>query len=356
MKRTSNVNILEMTPLISPGELKRKIPAGEDSNNLVYTTRNAINDIILGRDKRMLVLAGPCSIHDPEAAFEYAQRLRQLQKRVADKLLLVMRVYFEKPRTRIGWRGLIVDPEMNGSYNIALGLARARKLLSDITSLGVPVGSEMLDPIVPQYISDFISWAAIGARTTESQTHREMASGLSMPVGFKNSTDGSFDAAVNGIASSMHPRTFIGIDQEGRTALVKTRGNSVCHLILRGGKSGPNYHIEKREEAEDAMKEIGLTPSIMVDCSHSNSSKDYSKQSRVLRSVIHQRSQGSESLIGFMVESNLKEGKQKISLPVENLVYGRSVTDACIGWEETEELLQYAYDNLEIPAAVPSRK
>jgi len=257
-----------------------------------------------------------------------------------------MRVYFEKPRTTLGWRGLIVDPDMDGSYDIARGLEIARKTLIRIAEIGLPTGSEMLDPYVPQYIGDLVSWAAIGARTTESQTHRNLASGLSMPVGFKNGTSGSLELAINAMQSAIHPASFIGIDQQGNTCVLSTTGNDVCHMILRGGRSGPNYHEEHIEEAEQLMKEAGLTPSLVVDCSHANSGKKSPRQSRVLRSIIDQSVHGQKVISGFMLESNLFEGKQEIPAVLKDLKYGVSVTDECIGWEETAKIVLQAYRSL----------
>jgi 3-deoxy-7-phosphoheptulonate synthase len=278
---------------------------------------------------------------------EYAGRLKELAERVKEHMYIVMRVYFEKPRTTVGWQGLILDPYLDGSYDIAHGLEVARQTLLDITSLGLPVGSEILDPIIPQYIDDLVSWAAIGARTTESQTHRNISSGLSMPVGFKNSTSGSFENAVNAMQSAVHPASFIGIDQRGNTCIFHTSGNDTVHLILRGGKSGPNYHEEDLEIAEEMLNEAGIIPSVMVDCSHANSGKRHIRQRRVLRSVVDQIVRGNSIISGFMLESNLFEGKQSIPPALKDLTYGVSITDECIGWDETERIIMSAYETLE---------
>jgi 3-deoxy-7-phosphoheptulonate synthase len=306
-----------------------------------------IGRIIKKEDPRVLAIVGPCSIHDPVAALDYARRLAELRKKILDKVYLVMRVYFEKPRTVLGWRGLIFDPGLDGSADIPRGLREARRLLLTINEMGLPAGSEILDPIVPQYITDLLAWASIGARTTESQTHREMASGLSMPVGFKNGTDGSLESALNAMTSSLNPHSFIGIDQEGMTSILRTKGNDMIHLILRGGKMGPNYYEENVERAEEMLKRAGLPEAIVVDCSHMNSGKNHSRQARVFHAFLNQRSRGRKSLIGFMLESNLFEGNQEIPKDLSNLKYGVSITDACIGWEETEKLLLEAYRGLE---------
>jgi 3-deoxy-7-phosphoheptulonate synthase len=345
-RKVNDLHIREITPLIAPEELKRRYPIGDEAIELVYRSRETIKEIIRGEDPRILAVIGPCSIHDAGAALEYAERLRSLAERVSETMYVVMRVYFEKPRTVLGWRGMIVDPYMDGSYDIAHGLASARDLLLRITAMGLPAGSEMLDPIVPQYIDDLVSWAAIGARTTESQTHRNLASGLSMPVGFKNSTSGNFEMAINAMQSAMHPASFIGIDQGGNTCILHTTGNEASHLILRGGKSGPNYHEEHVEEAEEAMEAAGLSPSLIIDCSHANSGKKQVRQQRVLRSLTDQLTRGRRVISGFMLESNLFEGRQEIPEKLSELRYGVSVTDACIGWEETERIVLESHQAL----------
>lgn len=340
MRRTSDLHIKAFQPIISPASLKDEYPMTEPANATVVEGRAGLENIIAGRDNRLIAVVGPCSIHDPKAALEYAEKLKRVAEKVEDTLRIVMRVYFEKPRTTIGWRGMITDPDLDGSYNIEKGLKQARALLLQINEMGLPTGSEMLDPIVPQYISDLVSWASIGARTTESQTHREMASGLSMPVGFKNGTSGNLQLALDAMSSSVHPHSFIGIDQEGRTCVVHTTGNEYVHIILRGGRSGPNYYEENVEEAEELLKNMGLNPAIVIDCSHANSGKNQQKQSRVLRSIQDQRRRGRRSIIGFMLESYLVEGSQRIPANKTELVYGCSVTDECVGWEETEKLIE----------------
>ena len=346
MKMINNIHIEKVKLLISPGELKKKYPATAGTDALVANTREAVKKILKKEDDRLLAVVGPCSIHDRNAALEYAEKLQKLSKEVNDQFLLIMRVYFEKPRTTVGWRGLILDPDMNGSDDIAKGLEIARSLLKEISELGVPTGSEMLDPIVPQYISDFLSWAAIGARTTESQVHRSLASGLSMPVGFKNGTGGSLQLAVNAMSTSSYPASFIGIDQEGRSSIFRTSGNDACHIILRGGHNGPNYYEEDVEEAVSLMKKAGMYSSLIIDCSHANSGKKYTRQRRVFRSVIDQIMYGQEDVAGIMLESNLFEGNQKIPEDRSQLKYGVSITDACIGWTETEELIKSAAEEL----------
>ncbi len=346
MKMINNIHIEKVKLLISPGELKKKYPATAGTDALVANTREAVKKILKKEDDRLLAVVGPCSIHDRNAALEYAEKLQKLSKEVNDQFLLIMRVYFEKPRTTVGWRGLILDPDMNGSDDIAKGLEIARSLLKEISELGVPTGSEMLDPIVPQYISDFLSWAAIGARTTESQVHRSLASGLSMPVGFKNGTGGSLQLAVNAMSTSSYPASFIGIDQEGRSSIFRTSGNDACHIILRGGHNGPNYYEEDVEEAVSLMKKAGMYSSLIIDCSHANSGKKYTRQRRVFRSVIDQIMYGQEDVAGIMLESNLFEGNQKIPEDRSQLKYGVSITDACIGWTETEELIKSATEEL----------
>ncbi|MBN2546841.1 MAG: 3-deoxy-7-phosphoheptulonate synthase [Spirochaetes bacterium] len=346
MKKIDDINISSLKPIITPFELKKLYPMTEETNKIVSESRRVIREIIQKKDKRLLAVIGPCSIHDEKSAMDYAEKLYKLSKKVSDKIFIVMRVYFEKPRTTIGWKGIITDPFINGSYNIEEGLKIARKILFRINSMGLPAGSEMLDPIIPQYISDQISWAAIGARTTESQTHREMTSGLSMPIGFKNGTSGNIKLAVDAMESARHHHCFIGIDQNGMTCIINTNGNKMTHVILRGGKSGPNYHEENIEETEELMKNVNLEPVIMVDCSHENSGKKANKQFRVLKSLINQRINGTESIIGFMIESNLYCGSQKIGENVKDIKYGVSITDECIGWKETEEYIMYAYDKL----------
>lgn len=347
MIQTNDINIASTGPIITPGQLKDLYALTETGAERVFSFRKQVTDILSGSDKRMIGIIGPCSIHDPEAALDYAGKLKDYAKKVEDRLFLVMRVYFEKPRTTIGWRGLITDPHLDGSYDINEGLKRARKLMIEINEMGLPIGSEVLDPIIPQYIADLISWSAIGARTTESQTHRQLASGLSMPVGFKNGTSGDLKLAVDAMASTRHEHSFIGIDQDGKTCILTTKGNPYVHMIMRGGRSGPNYYEEFVEDAEDLLKESGIEPRIMVDCSHANSSKDPRKQNRVLRSLMDQRKRGKTSLFGFMIESNLGEGTQKITDDPSKLIYGVSITDPCVSWESTVNMLDFAYTELD---------
>ncbi len=345
MKNTNNLRILTVERAITPQELRNEFPISDNSSETVYNSRRIIKDIVEGRDKRFLAITGPCSIHDEVAALEYAERLNKLRIKYEDRLYIVMRVYFEKPRTTIGWRGMIIDPDLDGSYNINKGLKRARSLMSKITEIGMPTATEVLDPIIPQYIADLLSWAAVGARTTESQTHRNMVSGLSMPVGFKNGTDGNVEKAINAIESARSSHSFLGIDDDGRTCILSTAGNEATNLILRGGDIGPNYYEETVENAEELFERQGMTASIVVDCSHANSGKKHQRQFRVLRSVLEQRRR-HPSLMGVMIESNLLSGNQKIPADIKNLAYGVSVTDECVGWDITEQMMDYAWTEL----------
>src|SRR5207248_1359174 len=323
--------------------IKGELPGSDALYEVVVRARATIRDIIAGRDRRLLAVVGPCSIHDPEAALDYAGRVGALAERVADKLFVVMRVYFEKPRTTIGWKGLINDPHLNGTHDMQLGLRLARQLLVDLARLGLPAGTELLDPITPQYLADLISWAAIGARTTESQTHREMASGLSMPVGFKNGTDGSLHTALDAMHAAGTPHSFLGIDQDGVTSIIRTTGNSAGHVVLRGGRLRPNYDAESLRDAEAQLSRGGLPAVLMVDCSHANSGKQHARQEDVWRSLIEQRRAGNRALIGAMVESYLQEGNQPIPKKRAELLPGISITDACLGWEATERMLRQAH-------------
>jgi len=315
----------------------------ESVNETVLEGRRTVEAILRGDDPRMLVIVGPCSIHDPNGALEYAQRLRALSDDVDDQFYLIMRTYFEKPRTTIGWKGLVNDPNLDGSYDIAKGLQIARRLLLSIGEMGLPTATEVLDPIVPQYVTDLVSWVSIGARTTESQTHREMASGLSMPVGFKNSTDGNLQIALDAMQSARHSHHFLGIDADGHSCIVATRGNAYGHIILRGGKGRPNYDPVSIAQTEDYLREAGLPPRLLVDCSHDNSGKQYLLQRHVLRSVIQQRLDGTRSIVGILLESNIHEGNQPPAPNIEDLQYGVSVTDGCMSWEMTEHVLRYAH-------------
>ena len=343
---TRDVNLSNVEPLISPAQLIEELPITPEVERSVLDGRAQVRQIIEGKDRRFMVVVGPCSIHDEEAAIEYAAKLKALADEVSDRLLIVMRVYFEKPRTTIGWKGLIYDPNLNDTFDIALGLRRARSLLLDIGAMGVHTGTELLDPIVPQYIGGLLSWATIGARTTESQTHRQLASGLSMPVGFKNSTDGSTQVAVDAMISARSPHGFLGIDRDGRACIVNTTGNPYGHLVLRGGQRGPNYGKSAVAAAHEQLTKAGVRSKLLIDCSHGNSNKDHTRESIAFRDVVGQRGAGNADIIGCMLESNLKPGNQVLNSDPSKLTYGVSITDACIGWGETEELLTWAYDEL----------
>lgn len=345
MKQTHDVNVKAFDTLISPNALKDELPMTEASIATVVSSRAVIERILGKEDKRLLVITGPCSIHDEKAALEYAEKLKKLSDKVDDHLYIVMRVYFEKPRTTVGWKGLINDPNMDGSCDMKAGLRRARKLLLKITEMGLPTGTEMLDHITPQYVAGLVSWAAIGARTTESQTHREMASGLSMPVGFKNCTDGGLVNAFNAMVAARSPQSFLGIDPDGRASVIKTKGNTGVHIVLRGGVR-PNYDCVSIGEAVAQLKARKLPEAIVVDCSHANSRKKFQGQAVVWKDVLNQRLNGNDSLVGMMLESNLKEGSQSCLPDPEELEYGVSVTDECISWETTEELILFAHDQL----------
>ena len=331
--RTDDVRIRSISELLPPIAHLYELPISEAAADLVETTRHQIADLVHGRDQRLLVIIGPCSIHDPKAALEYAQRLLPLRKKYEKELLIVMRVYFEKPRTTVGWKGLINDPYLNGTFDINFGLRQARRLLLDLNNLGMPASTEFLDMITPQYYADLISWGAIGARTTESQVHRELASGLSCPVGFKNGTDGNLKIAIDAISAASHPHHFLSVTKAGHSAIVHTAGNPDCHVILRGGKE-PNYSAEHVKAAAEQLAKAGVTPKLMVDFSHANSRKDYTRQMEVARDVAVQLQNGEQNIMGIMVESHLVEGRQD-----KPETYGQSITDACIGWDTTEELL-----------------
>jgi len=347
MIKTNNLKISGITPIIAPADLRQVFPLSALRAEFVNKSRERLKAILHRRDQRLMVVVGPCSIHDPDAAVEYARRLAALARRVDDQLLLVMRVYFEKPRTTVGWKGLINDPDMDGSHLISKGLGIARGLLLRITELEVPVANEMLDPITPEYVADMISWGAIGARTTESQTHREMSSGLSFPVGFKNGTDGNLQIAIDAMKAAQHQHSFLGINREGRTSIIQTTGNPDVHIVLRGGSRKVNYHPEDILHTEESLQKNGLIPTIMVDCSHGNSSKDYLKQPEVLESVVQQVVNGNRSISGVMIESNLEAGNQKIAADLKQLKYGVSITDACIDWATTENILLAAHARLQ---------
>ena len=346
MQQTQNLNVLGTTPLLVPSELESRLPMTKQSNQTVVEGRQVIRDILQGKDERLLAIVGPCSIHDIDAAMEYARKLAELRTKVNDRIYVVMRVYFEKPRTTVGWKGLINDPHLDDSFDVNEGLSLARKLLVDVTSLGLPAGTEILDPITPQYIDDLISWTAIGARTTESQTHRQMASGLSMPVGYKNTTEGNLQVAIDAMEAARHSHHFLGIDENGQCCVVKTKGNDMGHVILRGGHGRPNYDPQNVADAADTLTNAGLSAALMIDCSHANSGKKHDRQELVWNSLIEQRAAGQKAIIGTMLESNLHEGSQKLTGNKADLQYGVSITDACISWEKTEELLLAGYENL----------
>jgi len=345
MKSTDDLRIKGYQALTAPAILKKEIPVSARASETVVSGRTQIEAILRKEDRRLLVIVGPCSIHDEKAAFEYAARLNTLRKQVADTLLVVMRVYFEKPRTTVGWKGLINDPYLDGTCDMTAGLRKARGLLTQINEMGLPAATEMLDTITAQYVADLVSWSAIGARTSESQTHREMASGLSMPVGFKNSTDGNLSSAINALTAARAPQSFLGIDQDGKTCVVKTNGNPWVHIVLRGGKR-PNYDPISLEEARLKLIEKDLPENLMVDCSHANSMKKYQGQAVVWKSVIGQYLSDNEALTGLMLESNLHEGNQKFSGDAASLKYGVSITDECISWETTEQLLLWAHEKI----------
>lgn len=341
-----DVNIAGTTALTSPANLKSQLPVSDTAAEAVYDSRQTVASILQGDDHRVIAIVGPCSIHNEEIALEYAERLKALADEVREQIVVVMRVYFEKPRTTVGWKGLINDPHLNDTFDLTTGLERARRILLQVAGLHLPAASEVLEPITPQYIADLITLASIGARTTESPTHRQMASGLSMPVGFKNSTEGSLEVAINAMQAARAEHRFLGIDNEGKTCVVKTRGNPLGHLILRGGRTGPNYDEASLAEAARMLNEASLPPRFVVDCSHANSRKDYTLQSTVWNDVIRQRVAGNETIVGLMLESNLKAGKQALGSDPSALEYGVSITDGCISFEETEQLLRSACESL----------
>ena len=337
---TDNTRIIDRKKVPAPYELVNKYPINDDIAKLVYGTRNEISQILHDKDDRLFVVVGPCSIHDPESAIEYAKKLSEENKKLRENILIIMRVYFEKPRTTVGWKGLINDPDINETYNIAKGVEMARKLLIEISNLGLPAGTEFLDPISPQYVTDIISWGAIGARTAESQIHRELASGLSCPIGIKNGTDGGLKAAIDGIQAANHSHVFLGATKEADIAMLKTAGNIDSHIILRGGKM-PNYDNESLENTLAALKEAEVNESIMIDASHGNSQKKFKQQIPVIGSISDQIIDGNKNIKGVMIESHLNEGNQKIS---DNLNYGQSITDACMGWDDTVLCLEKLND------------
>jgi len=336
-KLTDDLKISSLKEMISPSDLITELPLSESAIKTVIDCRSEIIKILNGEDKRLMLIVGPCSIHDTDAAIDYAEKLLKIKERVKNNILIVMRVYFEKPRTVIGWKGLINDPDLDNSFNINKGIKIARKLLIDLAEMGIPAGHEYLDLISPQYISDVICWGAIGARTTESQSHRELASGLSCPVGFKNGTDGGIQIAVDAIKAASKAHNFLSVTKEGKSAIFSTTGNKDCHIILRGGKN-INYQSKDVSRVSDVLNDNSLPNNIMIDASHANSQKDHTKQRLVVEDIVTQITNGNQSICGVMLESNLVSGRQDISSP-ESLVYGQSITDACIGWDETEELI-----------------
>lgn len=339
MELTNDLNIKAFKPLISPSSLTEEFPQTDDTAHLVAESRSIIQNILTGSDNRKLVVTGPCSIHDSAAALEYAGKLKKLQDEVKDSVLIVMRTYFEKPRTTIGWKGMLYDPSLDGSYDIEKGFRCARSLLLEIANIGLPAATEFLDPIVPQYLADLVSWSAVGARTTESQIHRQMASGLSMPIGFKNSTDGNLSHAVDAIKASASPHSFMGIDSEGKVIIAETKGNPFGHIVMRGGSGSPNYTSKYVAFARVLLSKAGISSGIVIDCSHANSNKDFKKQRIAFLDVMDQITQGGSQIVGFMLESFLEQGAQPLDNP-KNLKYGLSLTDSCIGWNETEELIR----------------
>ena len=341
-----DVNVLKTEQLPPPSDLAAALPITDRAQETVLRGRREIQAILRGDDSRFLVITGPCSIHDEDAALEYARRLTDLASRYENQILVVMRVYFEKPRTTVGWKGLLYDPHLNDTFDIASGLEKGRKLLLDVAEMGMPAATEFLDPIVPQYLADLISWVAIGARTTESQTHRQMASGLSMPVGFKNGTDGNTKIAVDAMVSARARHGFLGIDRSGYTSIIHTAGNAYGHLVLRGANGGPNFDSASVAAALRQLQEGGVPSQLLIDCSHGNCNKDYTKMRVAFESVVDQRVHGNAGVIGAMLESNINPGNQKIDGGPSNLDYGVSITDPCIGWDETQELLAWAYARL----------
>ncbi len=339
MEQLHDLRVSRIIRLSSPKALKESLPVDERIAETVIAGRREVENILTGKDSRMLVIVGPCSIHDQKSALEYAAKLSVLRNELRQDLCIMMRVYFEKPRTTVGWKGFINDPHLDDTYDIEHGLFHARKLLIDINELGLPAATEFLDPITPQYLADVVSWAAIGARTIESQTHRQMASGLSMPVGFKNSTDGRLNVAVDAIRSAMHPHSFLGIDQEGRSSVITTKGNPFGHLVLRGGEK-PNYDAKSIALAESWIEKAGLEQSLLVDCSHANSGKKHQQQLKVWEDILSQKEAGNKSIAGVMIESNICEGNQPFPEDPEKLRYGVSITDECLSWGETERMLR----------------
>src|SRR3989441_7088288 len=347
--KTRDLRVESIRPLLPPAILLEELPLSEEASQVIARARDEVAAILAGTDERLIVVVGPCSVHDPAAAGEYARRLKKLADELASDLRIVMRVYFEKPRTTVGWKGLINDPRLDGSFAINEGLRLARRLLLDLAALGVPAGCEFLDPITPQFISDLVTWGAIGARTTESQVHRELASACSMPVGFKNGTDGGVQIAIDAVRAAAHPHRFLGVTEQGLAGIVATRGNPDCHVILRGGATGPNYDAMSVQKALSALRQAGMPARVMIDASHGNSEKDSKRQPLVVKDVAAQLAQGEMGITGMMMESFLVDGRQEVRDPA-TLVYGQSITDACMGWDTTAPVLK------ELAAAVRARR
>ena len=354
MQRTSDLNVVETRALPSPAALLAELPKSDDQAAFIAQSRENIHRLIFTDDRRFLLIIGPCSIHDPQAGREYARRLAALASEVSDRVMIVMRVYFEKPRTTVGWKGLVMDPHLDGTNDIATGLRMGREFLRAVLDLGLPTATEFLDPITPQYVADLVCWGAIGARTTESQTHRQMASGLSMPLGFKNGTDGSIQTAINAVKAASQPQTFLGINLEGAASAVVTRGNPNCHLVLRGGSAGPNFAPEHIARTEAILAKAGLPKSILVDASHDNSLKQPERQPEVVQALLAQITAGNTSIMGAMVESNLGAGNQPFPQAKDKLVYGVSITDGCIDWAATEKLVSDIHATLAPRFAPPA--
>ncbi|OVE80863.1 3-deoxy-7-phosphoheptulonate synthase [bacterium K02(2017)] len=346
LRKILNINIEKFEELITPDEINQLLPISKGALHNVVINRQCLHNILDERDNRHFFVVGPCSIHDPKAALDYAKKLKDLSQKVSDKFLIIMRVYFEKPRTTIGWKGLINDPHLDDSFQIEEGIKTARKLLIDINELELATGTEALDPISPQYLAELITWSAIGARTTESQTHRELASGLSMPIGFKNGTDGSIQVAINALQSVTHKHHFLGMNSNGKISKFSTRGNPYSHIVLRGGGGKTNYDKTSIKDCEDALIKNNLRPKIVIDCSHANSNKDHNNQPKVLADGISQIKAGNKSIVGFMIESNLYAGNQKLTANPKDLKYGVSLTDKCVDWDTTEEMILDAYQEL----------
>jgi 3-deoxy-7-phosphoheptulonate synthase len=354
MPQIKNLNIDSFIPLETPNEFLDRHPLTAEMEQTVTNGRQEIFDIVTGKDDRLLLIVGPCSIHDTKAGLEYAHKLKKLADEVKDTILVVLRVYFEKPRTTVGWKGLINDPHLNGTFDVATGLTMAREFLLEVLSLGLPTATEWLDPITPQYLSDAVCWGAIGARTVESQTHRQLASGMSMPIGFKNGTGGSIQIAVDAMLAAQEPHVFLSVDEDGKVSIIKTKGNPGGHIVLRGGSSGPNYDPSAVSRASSTLKAGGFDPHLIIDCSHANSGKDHRRQPVVFRDVLQQRTTGNREIVGMMLESHLKAGSQKAGGDAADLEYGVSITDACVDWENTEQLVREAQTALSSKAGAPA--